>query len=132
MTKVIVVEDDDLDVERIERQLRKLGADDLLIRARDGREALDLLTVPPGTFFVPPPFVMVVDLNMPRMNGFELIDHLQTVPGFDQVPVFVCTTSDHPRDIQDATDRGVCGYIVKPIRADQVGAIVERARSYEV
>ncbi|MEZ5226058.1 MAG: response regulator [Acidimicrobiales bacterium] len=130
MSKIIVVEDNDLDAERIERQLRKFGAGDLLVRAKDGQEAIDLLAAQRMDPAYVPTCVVVVDLNMPRVNGFELIDHIRAIPALRHVPIYVCTTSDHMRDVHDADTRDVAGYIVKPITAEHVAELVERVREF--
>lgn len=131
MSKIIVVEDNELDMERIERHLRKLGAADLMVRARDGQEALDLLATRPQDPSVVPTCVLLVDLNMPRVNGFELIDRIRAMPMLRHVSVYVCTTSDHMRDVGDADRRDVAGYIVKPITIEQIAILVELARANE-
>ncbi len=129
MSKIIVVEDNDLDAERIQRQLRKLGVGDMMVRARDGQEALDLLAAQPDDPMSVPSCVLLVDLNMPRINGFEFIDHLRSVPRYRHVPVYICSTSDHMRDVRDADCRDVAGYIVKPITEEQVATLVALARA---
>ncbi len=130
MSKMFVVEDNELNMERIERYLRKLGASDLLVRARDGQDALDriagLITKQmSGTSSC----VVLVDLNMPRVSGFELIDHIRDNEWLRHLPVYVCPTSDHERDVNDADERDVAGYIVKPITLEQVSGLVELVRS---
>lgn len=111
---ILIVEDDDLDVEILERGLRKLDATATLIRARDGEEALEILTADAPTTGLIRPFIVLLDINMPRMNGHELLARIRADEHLCDLPVFVFTTSDNPADIDRAYRHNVNGYIVKP------------------
>jgi CheY-like chemotaxis protein len=80
--------------------------------ARDGKEALDVLQ---GTSADPlaPPFILLVDLDMPRMNGLELLDAIRADPKLDRTVAFMLSSSDAPDDIAAAYDRHVAGYLLK-------------------
>lgn len=122
---VVVVEDNDFDVKRIERGFKKLGQDPTIYRARDGVEALALLRgetqqVPPT-----PPLVILLDLNMPRMGGIEFLDELRGDRNLRKLPVFVVTTSEFERDIELAHERNVCGYIAKPRSSEEMADILK-------
>ncbi len=129
MRRILVVEDDDFDAERIERSAAKLGSSAHLIRARSAEQALELLAPPNGDASIIPPLVMIIDLNMPRMNGFELIDEVRKLAAASSIRVYICTTSDHPADIENARRRGVDGFIVKPIQLEQVEKLISIAAS---
>ncbi|PTX74345.1 response regulator receiver domain-containing protein [Sulfitobacter mediterraneus] len=60
-----------------------------------------------------PPYIVTLDLNMPRMGGLELLDALRADPELSRVVVFVFTTSDTPQDVRSAYDHNVAGYVVK-------------------
>jgi len=122
---VVVVEDNDFDVKRIERGFQKLGQNRPIYRARDGVEALALLRG--ETEQAPPtqPLVILLDLNMPRMGGIEFLDELRQDENLRRLPVFVVTTSEFERDIELAHDRNVCGYIAKPRSSEEMAAILK-------
>lgn len=106
---LLIVDDDDIDAIALERALRKLRLLNSVFRARDGREALELLR--DGT--VPAPYIILLDLNMPRMNGLEFLEALRTDPLLTHVVVFVLTTSKSDEDMVAAYRKHVAGYIFK-------------------
>jgi len=107
---ILLVEDNDFDVRRIERAISKIGADMPLFRAIDGQDALEMLR---GQV-IERPMVILLDINMPRMNGIEFLRELRSEPEFSRIPVHVVTTSDYYRDISAVYEFGVNGYYVKP------------------
>lgn len=112
---MLLIEDNEMDVLIFKRALRKLGADNPLEVAHDGIEALAALQGTDGKTPVHRPNVIVLDLNMPRMNGIEFLDELRADPALRDLVVFVLTTSDSPKDKQQAYQRNIAGYLVKSI-----------------
>lgn len=112
---IMLVEDDDGDAKALRRAFGRAGIAGELRRAIDGVEALAILRRAMG--HVPPRYLLVVDLNMPRMNGIELLRTLRADPELHRVVAFVLTTSGDDRDIADAYDCNIAGYI----RKDNVG-----------
>ncbi len=110
---LLLVEDDELEVMGIERAIERSGASNRLVVARDGVEALDRLRGEHGRDQLERPYVVLLDLNMPRMNGLELLDELRADPELRGSVVFVLTTSDTEEDRASAYARNVAGYIVK-------------------
>ena len=111
---VLLVEDNDLDAEKVTRAFRTLGVRRALTRARDGLEALDTLHAELGAApRSPRPFVLL-DLNMPRMNGFEFLAALRSDGRLADTSVFVLTTSGREADVAEAYRHDVTGYFVKP------------------
>jgi CheY-like chemotaxis protein len=106
---LLIVDDDDIDAIALERALRKLRLLNSVFRARDGREALELLR---GRI-VPAPYIILLDLNMPRMNGLEFLEALRTDPRLTHVVVFVLTTSKSDEDLVAAYRKHVAGYVFK-------------------
>jgi len=111
---ILLVEDNDLDVEILERVMRRMDVSGTLVRARDGEEALDLLKDDARLPSLPRPFVMLLDINMPRMNGHEFLKALRADDEVSDARVFVFTTSDNKRDVELAYRNHASGYIVKP------------------
>lgn len=106
---LFIVDDDDIDAIALERALRKLRLLNTVRRARDGQEALNLLRA--GE--IPAPFIILLDLNMPRMNGLEFLEALRTDPMLTHAVVFVLTTSKSDEDLVAAYRKHVAGYVFK-------------------
>jgi DNA-binding NarL/FixJ family response regulator len=107
---VIVVDDDDVDAMSVERALVKFKILNPVIRARDGIEALSLLRHPTA---VNRPYIVLLDINMPRMNGLEMLQELRIDQDLSRAVVFMLTTSKSDEDIVAAYDQHIAGYIVK-------------------
>lgn len=97
----------------IRRAMSKLGIDNPVRVARDGIEALEILRGENGHEPIASPFVILLDINMPRMNGHEFLDVVRNDLELRPVVVFMLTTSDAPGDVMRAYGRNVAGYIVK-------------------
>ncbi len=113
MLKILLVEDDDVDVELVQRALSKQGFDIPVVRASNGAEALDLLQNCNDGDILRQPFIILLDINMPRMDGHEFLSILRQDARLKRSVVFVLTTSDSYRDRKAAYDQHVAGYILK-------------------
>jgi len=118
---ILLVEDDQMDVMNVQRELRKQNISVPLIHARNGREALNLLRGENGETKIARPSLVMLDLNMPRLNGLELLKILRTDPDFSDLNVFIMTTSDLDVDRSGAAALGISGYIIKPLTFDSFG-----------
>ncbi|MDO6389696.1 response regulator [Pontibacter sp. BT731] len=112
---ILLVEDDYLDIMNVERELKKIGITHPTHVARNGREALDMLRGTGVPKISPAPSVILLDINMPRMNGLEFLAELRHEPEFSHIPVFIMTTSNEETDRMAAQKLNVAGYIVKPM-----------------
>ncbi|WP_125564045.1 response regulator [Pseudoalteromonas rubra] len=110
---LFVVEDDDIDYMTIKRSFKKMKIVNPLVRAKDGQEALEQLEAN----MIRLPFIMLLDLQMPRLSGLELLAKLRHSAQLKDTVVFVLTTSADERDIFDSYQHNVAGYFVK----DEVG-----------
>lgn len=110
---VLLVEDDEVDVEVVRRSFRKRKIANPIHVACDGIEALEKLRGSGGKLPLPHPFVILLDLNMPRMSGIEFLDELRRDPYLRTAVVFVLTTSNKDEDRVAAYDLNVAGYILK-------------------
>lgn len=115
--KILLVEDNDLDVIIVQRLLKKMNLSFPVVRARNGEDALAILRPDPDNSALVPPFTMIVDINMPRMNGFELLDEIVDDPVLSQVPIYIMSTSDSEYDKTRAKCYRIRGYVVKPVTA---------------
>lgn len=110
---VLLVDDDDVDVMAVKRAFRKAKIANPLYVARDGVEGLAMLRGQEGHETVPRPYIIILDLNMPRMDGFEFLGELRKDPKHHNAVVFVLTTSQADEDRAASYDMNVAGYIVK-------------------
>ena len=119
----LIVDDDQVSVMAIKRALKKLRILNPIRVARDGQEALDILRGECGEERILPPYLVTLDINMPRMNGFEFLEEARKDERLHRIVVFVLSTSDTPDDIATAYDQNIAGYIVK----DDLGESFVRA-----
>ena len=114
---ILLVEDDPNDAFFLQRALRKTRADVPLQKVNDGQQALDYVD---GTgnytdrSTSPLPSLILLDLKLPCINGFEILEHLRASPGLSNIPVFVLSSSPEERDRIRALELGAKGYLVKP------------------
>jgi len=111
--RILLVEDDDGDAKALQRAFAKASIPNPIIRAMDGVEALEILRGENGRTKPDSPLMLLVDLNMPRMGGIELIEALRADAGLRHLVVFILTTSDSEEDRRAAANVNVAGYIVK-------------------
>lgn len=114
-TTFLVVDDNELDFEKIRRGFKRLNITNPIVSATDGYGALDILRGTNGTQKLQWPYIVMLDLNMPKMNGLEFLDEMRKDNSIAHAPVFVLTTSDRQEDVAAAYRYNICGYIVKPI-----------------
>lgn len=114
---LLLVEDDEVDVLTVRRALRDLGVDNELEVASDGEEALEHLRSIESERRRPA--LILLDLNMPRMNGLEFLRAAREEELIRSIPVVVLTTSRQDRDIVEGFDLAVAGYMVKPVEYEK-------------
>jgi CheY-like chemotaxis protein len=111
--RILLVEDDDGDAKAVERTFLKAYLANPILRARDGIEAMQILK---GTGEQPrldPPYLLLVDLNLPRMNGIQLVTAIREDPDLHGTIIFMLTTSNRAEDKRSAYSLNVTGYILK-------------------
>ena len=110
---IVLVEDDDGDARAVQRAFRKAKVANLMLRAVDGVEALTMLRGTNRKEKTASPYILLVDLNLPKMNGIEFIKKLREDEDLRHSIVFVLTTSKRDEDKMAAYDLNVAGYILK-------------------
>jgi CheY-like chemotaxis protein len=110
---IFLVEDDDGDAKAVQRAFQKAKIANPIVRTVDGIEALEFLRGTNGRAKPAPPHILLVDLNMPRMNGIQLVEALREDETLHHSIVFMLTTSKREEDKLAAYDLNVAGYIVK-------------------
>ena len=112
MLNILVIDDDDITAEIVERALRKVDGQFMITAATDGREGLNILKGVSDTS-IPRPHLILLDLNMPCMNGFEFLEAVRSDGELRDNVIFVLTTSDADTDRSRAYHEQVAGYMVK-------------------
>ncbi len=130
---ILIVEDNGEDYEVTRRALHKVGLSNPVLRCEDGDEALDYLfrrgryTLPESS---PRPGVILLDLNMPGTDGFEVLSEIKQDKELRRIPVVVLTTSSNPFDVQRSYDGGASSYIQKPVDLNGFIAAIRRFKEY--
>jgi len=123
---ILLVEDNPLDAMIVERTISKIAPGTFVERAEDGIEALEVIQ----SGRLPDPFMVLLDINMPRMNGHEFLKELRSSSGASSSIVFMFTTSDSVQDIERAYAERVNGYIVKRHNKEGMKSVLETLQSY--
>ncbi len=110
--EILMIDDDELDVELFRRTLLKRRIANRLVWARDGVEGLEILRGESATR-VTLPALILLDINMPRMNGHEFLQALRDDPALRHLTVFIMSTSKDDQDVFAAYEHNVAGYMVK-------------------
>lgn len=110
---ILLVDDDDVDAEAISRSFARHKIANSIVRAVDGIEALALLRGDQQLNPLPRPYIILLDINMPRMNGLEFLRAIRQDPALNRSVVFILTTSNREEDKVAAYKEQVAGYILK-------------------
>jgi CheY-like chemotaxis protein len=114
---IVLAEDDDGHASLIHRNLQRAGIDNGFIRVKDGQEALDLI-LGRGEFAGKPMgenTLLLLDINMPRVDGVEVLRTLKSDPATNAIPIIMLTTTDDPREIERCYQLGCNVYVTKPV-----------------
>ena len=106
---ILLVEDDEVDATTVVRGLARADIHNPLVRARDGIEAMEILLGSNGKQKLKSPFLLLVDIRMPRLDGLALVRRIRSNPTLQRTIIFVLTTSDSERDRAAAYDAHVAG-----------------------
>jgi CheY-like chemotaxis protein len=119
---ILLIEDDELDVISVRRSLNKLEGSYELYTAYNGIEALDMIrgkgSRPPMS---PLPEIILLDLNMPKMNGIEFLKIIRDNEDLKYIKVFIMTTSGEHHDRSETVKLGISGYLIKPLNFNDNG-----------
>jgi len=121
---VLLIEDDEVDVLNVKRAFRKKGFTQHLHIAENGLDAAEKLDTLDA--FVPYPDLILLDLNMPKMGGFEFLRLREENPRLAGIDIYVMSTSAAESDIKLAKELGAKGYVVKPLYTDRFAEELEK------
>ncbi|MEC9197520.1 MAG: response regulator [Pseudomonadota bacterium] len=122
---LLVVDDDEIDREIILRALAEHGLEVPVAYAANGNEAIEIMKSETDTAFV-----VLLDLNMPVLDGFETLDVMRNDPDLMKTPVFILSTSDEERDIDQSYRMGISGYLRKAEIDEGMERIISLMRAY--
>lgn len=130
---ILMVDDSDEDYEITVRGFRKAGMVNKIYRCKDGEEAMDFLNqrgefAEPGK--APRPGIILLDLNMPGMDGRQVLQELRKVPDLSKIPVIVLTTSADERDVENCYEMGANSYVQKPVTLEGYMDAIQRMKDY--
>ena len=126
--EILLVEDNPVDVDLTLRAFARRKLVNPVLVARDGEEAL--AWIPRWEAGEPLPAVILLDLNMPRVDGLTVLRELKAHPALHRIPVVILTTSKEDRDINSAYDLGANSYIVKPVNFDNFMDVAQQIELY--
>lgn len=124
---ILLVEDNDGHAKLIERNLRKVNLLNPIVRVADGVEALDYLHGQGATNGAPPlPRLVLLDINMPRMDGMEVLARIKSDDRLRRTPVIMLTSTDSQAEIDRCYQSGANGYVSKPVNIANLGEKLHR------
>lgn len=127
---VLLIEDDDVAAEAVMRSMQRAGIPCPVTWVEDGQAALEVLREQDAQRKAPRPRLILLDLNMPRMNGFEFLEAARADPQLKDEVIFVLTTSSADTDRSRAYDENVAGYMVKSAVGPQFARLTQLLDGY--
>lgn len=121
----LFIEDDEIEVLKFKKSLKKLGFTHRILEAKNGEEALEILREKQEL-----PNVILLDLNMPKMNGLEFLKELKEDAHLRYIPAIIVTTSNNHQDMLESYKLGIAGYIIKPLRYEDYIKKIQRVVDY--
>jgi CheY-like chemotaxis protein len=123
---ILLIEDDQVDTMTVKRALREIHVTNPLVHVENGEEALHYLRDPQRE----KPCIMLLDLNMPIMNGIEFLQVAKHDDQLKRIPVVVLTTSEEQQDKVNSFNLGVAGYMAKPVDYRQFVEVMRSIDAY--
>ncbi|WP_315721577.1 MULTISPECIES: response regulator [unclassified Bradyrhizobium] len=127
---ILLVDDDEGDARSVQRAFKSARIINPLLRANDGVDALDILRGTNGKTKLNSPYILLVDINMPRMTGIEFVREIRLDDGLKRSIVFMLTTSSRDEDKFASYNLNVAGYILKERVGENFHKLVELMQGY--
>lgn len=128
--EILLVDDNDDDVVLLTESFKDARFLNLMQVVHDGREALAYLRREDPYQTARTPGLILLDINMPKMNGFELLKVIKADPQLRMIPVVMLTTSTRDEDIARSYDGGACSFVAKPVNLDKLKEVVKQFALY--
>jgi len=125
---IVLAEDDDGHAALVQRNLQRSGVTNEFVRVRDGQEALDYVLCR-GQYAgreATGSLLLLLDINMPRVDGIEVLRRLKSDAATAKLPIIMLTTTDDPREVERCYQLGCSVYVTKPVRYDKFVEAVQR------
>ena len=123
---ILLAEDDDVDAMTVKRAFKDLQVANKLVRAADGEQTLEYLRTENSE----EPCLILLDLNMPKMNGIEFLKIVKADEALKRTPVIVLTTSSDERDVVESFELGAAGYMVKSVDYEKFVDVISTIDQY--
>ena len=123
--KVLLIEDDAIEVMKLNRVISTLKLNHQIIEANNGEEALEILQQKDAL-----PDIILLDLNMPKINGIEFLGILKNDDTLKYIPTIILTTSNNQKDLLECYKIGVAGYVLKPLKYEDYVSKIESLLAY--
>ncbi len=123
--KILLIEDDIIEVMKLNRTISSLELHHKIIEANTGEEALKILEKKAEL-----PDIILLDLNMPKINGIEFLNILKNDPVLKYIPTIILTTSNNQKDLLECYKIGVAGYVLKPLKYEDYVSKIEKILAY--
>jgi CheY-like chemotaxis protein len=130
---ILVADDDAQDTLLVQMALERAALGLRMESVKDGEEAIDYLMGRDryaDRQAHPFPSLLLLDLKMPRVSGFDVLDFVRGQPGLKQLPIIIFSSSDDPKDIRRAYDAGANSYLCKPHSNDDLSALLKALEGY--
>lgn len=127
---VLLIEDNPSDAELTIREIRKNRLANNLVHLKDGEEALQYLFTDGNEVHEPLPKLILLDIKMPKVNGFEVLQKLKSNTRTQSIPVIILTSSKEDPDIKKCYEMGANSYIVKPVSFDDFASAIKNLGYY--
>lgn len=123
--KVLLIEDDIIEVMKLNRAISSLKLGHKIVEANNGEEALEILQKKAEI-----PDIILLDLNMPKISGIEFLTILKEDDVLKYIPTIILTTSSNQNDLLECYKIGIAGYILKPLRYEDYVFKIEKLLAY--
>ena len=123
--KILLIEDDMIEIMKMKRVMGSLNLNHQIIEANNGEEAIEILKSSKEL-----PDIILLDLNMPKMNGIEFLGILKANEKFKYIPSIILSTSNNKHDLKECYKIGIAGYIIKQLKYEDYTRKIEKLLSY--
>jgi len=127
---ILLVDDNDDDILLVRESFEEARLVNIIHVVRDGEEAMKYLRREGKYKKAKPPGMVLLDINMPKKNGFEVLEEMKADPHLRQMPVVILTTSDREDDIIKSYSNGACSFITKPVNFDKLKEVARHFSLY--
>lgn len=122
---ILLIEDDMIEIMKLNRTISSLKLNHNIVEANNGEEALKNLEKKDTL-----PDIILLDLNMPKINGIEFLGILKNDEGLKFIPTIILTTSNNQKDLLECYKIGIAGYVIKPLKYEDYVSKIEKVLNY--